>query len=143
MAIALPLEQLDRAALGQGDEGALGVGTLTELAGLAVALPLALAVQRVHLLDLDLEDGLHGVAYLGLRRVGVDDERVHVAVEEAVGLLADHRLQHDVTGVLHDSSSSPAGSSLADASTSAGASLAEVLGSVSVLNTIQSLTSTS
>src|SRR5215213_6656937 len=140
MAIALPLEQLDRAALGQGDEGALGVGTLTELAGLAVALPLALAVQRVHLLDLDLEDGLHGVAYLGLRRVGVDDERVHVAVEEAVGLLADHRLQHDVTGVLHDSSSSSpssssassssassssAGSSLADADASAGASLAE------------------
>src|SRR6266542_477625 len=52
------------------------------------ALALALAVQGVHVGDADREDGLHGLLDLGLVRARVDDERVGVAVEQRVGLLA-------------------------------------------------------
>src|SRR5690606_12682369 len=74
-------------------------------AGAAVAGGLALAVERVHARDLHVEDRLDGVADLRLRRVLVDLERVHVVVEQAVGLLGDHGLEDDVAWVLHDSSS--------------------------------------
>src|SRR5919106_2824412 len=54
------LEQVDRLAGGEGDDRPLGVGTLAVGEGPPVPLGLALAVEGVHLVDLDAEDLLHG-----------------------------------------------------------------------------------
>src|SRR5204862_196771 len=87
----------------------------------AVALALALAVQRVHLQDPDAEDLLHGVADLDAIGVGVDDEGVDAGLHQRVGLLADYGLDDHVAGVFHQAcSSAGAGSDAAAGSTLAG-----------------------
>src|SRR3954452_1270643 len=100
--IALSLEEVDRVAVGQRDQRSLDVGAVADLAGAAVADGLALAVQRVHLRDRDPEDRLDRIVDLGLRRVGGDDERVDVRLEQPVGLLAHDRPDDDVTRIPHD-----------------------------------------
>ena len=50
----------------------------------AVALALALAVQRVHVGDPHVEDGLDGLADLGLVGVRGDHEGVHAFIEEGI-----------------------------------------------------------
>src|SRR5690348_8146974 len=101
-------EDLD-AALTKRDDRALGVSPLAEAT--AGALALALAVERVDVADLDVEDLLDGD--LDLRLVGVrrDDEGVLVVVEQAVALLGDDRREQDVARVgqvAHADSSSSA-----------------------------------
>src|SRR3954451_5251383 len=82
------LEQLDAITGDESDERPLGVGLLAEAVRASHPRLLALAVQRVHLEHLDVEDGLDGVVDLGLRRVGVDLERVDVLLDQGVALLA-------------------------------------------------------
>src|SRR5205085_10714361 len=97
------LEEVDTSTRGQGDDRPLGVRTLPVGGGLTVALALALAVEGVHVEDSDVEDLLHRVADLDLGGLGVDDGRVDVVLQQAVGLLAHHRAEDDVAGVVHDS----------------------------------------
>src|SRR5262249_15042057 len=120
------LEQVDRLALDEGHDRPLGVGTGAPGERLPVALALAGAVEGVHLGDLDVEDALHGVADLGLGGRGVDLEGVDPGLHEGVGLLAHHRSDDDVTGVLHLSSlpSSSASVSLSASPDSASAASA-------------------
>src|SRR5690606_19146914 len=106
MASDLCLVEVDRLALGEGDDRPLGVGAGAEHAGAPVALALALAVERVHLHDLHVEDLLDGVVDLGLRRGLGHLERVDATLGEGVGLLAHDRSDDDVAGVLHDAASS-------------------------------------
>src|SRR6266542_938609 len=114
----LGLEQLDLVVRVQGDQRPLG--RLAHTHDLPGALALALAVQGVHVGDADREDGLHGLLDLGLVRARVDDERVGVAVEQRVGLLADDRLQDHVARVLHAGPSPcPSGPSSRTSSSSA------------------------
>src|SRR5699024_7275335 len=84
-------------ALGQGDDGALGVLALAD----PVPRPLALAltVDRVDRGDLDAEDLLDGDLDLRLVRGGVHDERVLALVEKVVALLGDDRGDDDVVRV--------------------------------------------
>src|SRR3954454_19082816 len=91
-------EDLDALAGGERDDGALGVLALVHLRAPA-GLALALAVDRVHAVDLHVEDLLHGNLDLGLVRLGQDDERVLPGVDQAVALLGDHRGEQDVPGV--------------------------------------------
>src|SRR6476620_1729392 len=100
-AIGLSLEEVDRVAGRQSDDRPLPVGALAPHTGATVDGGLALAVERVHLGDLHVEDRLDGRPDLGLGGVGVDEERVHVVLDQPVGLLAHHRLDDDVAGVLH------------------------------------------
>src|SRR6478752_4710698 len=90
-------EDVDR-ALAEGDDRTLGVLALADAETGATAL--ALTVQGVDLVDLDVEDLLDGD--LDLRLVGprVDDEGVLALVEQPVGLLGDDRRDQDVAGVL-------------------------------------------
>src|SRR3954463_10751150 len=91
-------EQVDRlTACGQRDDGALGA--LARAVSGTGALALALAVGGVHRRDLDLEDLLDGDLDLGLVRVGVNDERVDVVLDQPVGLLGDDRRQDDVARI--------------------------------------------
>src|SRR3954451_23969012 len=87
-------EDVDALALGDRDDRALGVGTL------AVpeprALLLALAGDRVHVRDLDVEHLLDRDLDLGLVRLRGDHEGVLVLVQQAVALLTDDRRQQDV-----------------------------------------------
>src|SRR5215203_3994761 len=101
-------EDVDR-ALAEGDDRALGVLALADAEPGATGL--ALAVHRVHGVDLDAEDLLDGDLDLGLVRAGVDDEGVLALVEQPVGLLRHDRRDQDVAGVLalaHLSSSTSA-----------------------------------
>src|SRR4051794_2792599 len=91
-------EDLDALAGGERDDGALGVLALAHLRAPA-ALALALAVDRVHAVDLHVEDLLHGDLDLGLVRLGEHDERVLPRVDQAVALLRDDRGEQDVPGV--------------------------------------------
>src|SRR5689334_5258476 len=91
-------EDLDALAGGERDDGALGVLALAHLAAPA-ALALALAVDRVHAVDLHVEDLLHSDLDLGLVRLGQHDERVLPGVDQAVALLGDDRGEQDVPGV--------------------------------------------
>src|SRR4051794_6458949 len=91
-------EDLDALAGGERDDGALGVLALAHLRAPA-ALALALAVDRVHAVDLHVEDLLHGDLDLGLVRLGQHDERVLPRVDQAVALLGDDRGEQDVPGV--------------------------------------------
>ena len=91
-----------RVALDEGDDGPLGVGPLAVGDGAAVALALALAVERVHLGDPHVEDRLDGVADLDLVGVGVDEERVDVLVEQRVATSRSRSAAMiDVAGVPH------------------------------------------
>src|SRR6478735_6328337 len=90
-------EDVDR-ALAEGDDRTLGVLALAEAESGATGL--ALAVQGVDLVDLDVEDRLDGDLDLRLVRTGVDDEGVLTLVEQTVGLLGDDRRDEDVAGVL-------------------------------------------
>src|SRR5690606_36420257 len=131
----LCLEEVDRLALGEGDDGPLGVGTLAVVAGPPIALALAGPVEGVHLEDLDVEDLLDRVVDLRLGGAGGHLEGVGGVglVGEGVGLLAHDRRQDDVAGVLHLASSCLAPPRVTGRST----------GSVSGVKTTQSLTSTS
>src|SRR4051812_760747 len=91
-------EDLDAVPRGDGDDGALGVLALAHLRAPA-ALALALAVDRVHAVDLHVEDLLHGDLDLRLVRLGQHDERVLPGVDQAVALLRDDRGEQDVPGV--------------------------------------------
>src|SRR4051794_18306261 len=91
-------EDLDALAGGERDDGALGVLALAHLRAPA-ALALALAVDRVHAVDLHVEDLLHGDLDLGLVRLGQHDERVLPGVDQPVALLRDDRGEQDVPGV--------------------------------------------
>src|SRR5690349_5801103 len=90
-------EDVDR-ALAEGDDRTLGVLALAEAESGATGL--ALTVQGVDLVDLDVEDLLDGDLDLRLVRTGVDDEGVLALVEQPVGLLGDDRCDQDVAGVL-------------------------------------------
>src|SRR6478609_577638 len=90
-------EDVDRAFL-QGDDGALGVLALADAE--AGATGLALAVQRVDGVHLDVEDPLDRDLGLGLVGPRVDDEGVLALVEQPVGLLRDDRREQDVARVL-------------------------------------------
>ncbi len=68
--------------------------------------------------DPDAEDLLDGDLDLGLVRVGVDDERVLVLVEEPVALLGDDGRDQDVAGVGDPHSADSFSLSLASASAS-------------------------
>jgi hypothetical protein len=88
--VLLSLEQVDESPSARVTMAAW-CGALAEGPGAAVALALALAVQRVHLGDLHAEDRLDGVADLGLGGVGVHLEGVDGLLDEPVGLLAHDR----------------------------------------------------
>src|SRR4051794_24392521 len=90
-------EDVDR-ALAEGDDRTLGVLALAEAESGATGL--ALTVQGVDLVDLDVEDLLDGDLDLRLVRTRVDDEGVLALVEQAVRLLRDDRRDEDVAGVL-------------------------------------------
>src|SRR6476469_9657713 len=90
-------EDVDRAFL-QGDDGALGVLALADAE--AGATGLALAVQRVDGVHLDVEDPLDRDLDLGLVGPRVDDEGVLALVEQPVGLLRDDRREQNVARVL-------------------------------------------
>src|SRR6476661_2447641 len=137
-AIGLSLEEVDRVAGRQGHDRPLAVGSLAPHTGAAVDGGLALAVERVHLGDLHVEDRLDRRADLGLGGIGVDEERVDVVLDQPVGLLAHHRLDDDVAGVLHAEASSVSSAVVVDVA--AGAS---DVGRVSRVKTMTSFTSTS
>src|SRR5439155_6924861 len=101
------LEDLDRVALGEGDDGALLVGAFA--LRVAAALDLSTTHQRVDGEDLDVPDLLDRL--LDLRLVGaiVDEERVRVALQPRVGLFGDDGADDDVAGRLHEASSVLAG----------------------------------
>src|SRR6185312_11097036 len=91
-------EQFDRLAAGrQRHDGALGA--LPYAVSGPGALALALTVRGVHRGHLDRKDLLDRDLDLRLVRIGVHQERVHVVVDQAVGLLRDDRGQDDVAGV--------------------------------------------
>src|SRR5439155_19848040 len=146
-------EDLDRVALGEGDDGPLGGGARAVTTRTPVALALALAVQRVHVGDPHVEDGLDRVSDLDLVGVAGDDERVDVPHECGVRLLGHHRPDDDVAGVLV-AHAAPASWSLSLAAGAPGTTPSGSLGcsdpkrataasSVALLKTSQSLTSTS
>src|SRR5699024_10492358 len=118
-----PSEDVD-GSVGQGDDGALGV---VALAGPeARAARLALTVDRVDRLDLDVEDLLDGDLDRGLLGVGRDQEGglylvSQPVVHRPVALLGDARGQQDVAGILvqrgHFASSSAASSAGVDSLT--------------------------
>src|SRR3954467_2440427 len=91
-------EDLDAVAGGERHDGALGVLALAH-PGAPAALALALAVDRVDAQDLHVEDLLDSDLDLRLVRLGQDDERVLVLVQEPVALLGDDRGEQDVPGV--------------------------------------------
>src|SRR5206468_1343857 len=89
------LEEVDPAALGQGDVGLLPVGAPPLVPADAADLPELAA--RPHLLDLHLEEGLDRVTDLDLVGVRVDAEHdlVPLLVHQRP-LLGDDRALHDV-----------------------------------------------
>src|SRR4051794_34443363 len=91
-------EDLDALARGDRDDGALGVLALAHLRA-AAALALALAVDRVDVQDLHVEDLLDSDLDLRLVGLGPHDEGVLVLVEQAVALLRDDRGEQHVPGV--------------------------------------------
>src|SRR3954468_1807441 len=101
-------EDVDAVAGGQADDGALGVLALADAARRTTRL--ALAVERVDRGDLDVEHLLDRDLDLGLVRVGPDDERVLVVVEQAVALLAHDRRDQHVAVVLVQGAHSPSSS---------------------------------
>src|SRR4051812_26132876 len=131
-------EDVDPLAVGDGDDGPLGVGTLARPGPRATLL--AGPVQRVDPGDLDLEDRLDGDLDLGLIGVGDDEERVLVLVEQPVALLAHHGGEQDVAVVAdldvgHFTSPSASGSvrasgSLRSSTASASSASSAVLGSM-------------
>src|SRR5581483_7057598 len=92
-------EDLDLVVTRKCDDRPLLAGARAEPTSAAVALALALAVERVHVLDLDVEDRLDRLTDLDLVRVARDDERVHVAVVQRVRLLGHDGPDHDVARV--------------------------------------------
>src|ERR1700727_3940316 len=91
-------EQFDRLAAGrQRHDGALGALALSVPA--AGALALALAVRGVHSGHLDRKDLLDRDLDLRLVRVRGHQKRVHVVIDQTVGLLRDNRGQGDARGV--------------------------------------------
>src|SRR5690349_9591241 len=96
-----PLEDLDRVAGLELDDGLLPTGARA----LDHPAPLRLGrhLDDVHAEDRDLEELLDGLADLRLVRVLVHLERVAVLLDLVVALLADHRLDQDLSGVqAHD-----------------------------------------
>src|SRR6266511_1861823 len=141
-------EDLDAVALGERDDRPLLAGALTPPARAPVALALPATVEGVHVLDLDVEDLLDGLADLHLVRVVRDDERVDVLVVGGVGLLRHDRSDHDVARitVLHPAAASPASLAAAGETSVAGPrSARRVIAASRVAreNTSQSFTSTS
>src|SRR5207245_10381375 len=92
------LEEVDPAALGQGDVGLLPVGAPPLVPADAADLPELAA--RPHFLDLHLEEGLDRVTDLDLVGVRVDAEHdlVPLLVHQRP-LLGDDRALHDVAGI--------------------------------------------
>src|SRR5262249_14096050 len=107
--------------------------------GTTVALALPLAVQRVDVDDAYPEDRLHRALDLDLVGVGRDEERVHVLVERRVRLLRHDGTDDDVAWTLRGHSPSSASSPSPDAPPKWSTTVV----SESLLNTSQSLTSTS
>src|SRR4051812_19269296 len=91
-------EDVDAVALGEADDGALGVLALAQPG--ACTARFALAVDGVDRGDLDVEHLLDRDLDLGLVGVGTHQERVLVGVEQSVALLGDHRCDQDVAVVL-------------------------------------------
>src|SRR5688572_4816823 len=103
-------EEVDAVALGERDNGPLGIGALAEGERAPIALALSLPVQRVHLRDTHAEKALNRLANLDLVGARVHNERVDALVEQAIRLLADDRPDNHVTGIIHaDTSASSAG----------------------------------
>src|SRR5262249_11418185 len=99
-----PLEDLDRVALAELDDGLLPPG-LRALEG-AAALRLRLDLDDVHPLDLHVEELLDGLADLRLVHILVDAERVLVLRDLLIALLRDHRAdQHFARMQAHSSRS--------------------------------------
>src|SRR5271157_5128818 len=96
------LEQVDRLARVEGDDGPLGVRTVPERVALAVDLGLSLAVEGVDLVDADVERLLDGPAHIDLGGRRVDHEDVDVLVHQGVGLLRHHWSDQHVVGIPHD-----------------------------------------
>src|SRR5947207_6865209 len=112
-------EGLDPVAVSQLDHRPLGVLALAPTG--AGALALALAVERIHGEDTDIEDLLNSDLDLGLVGIRVDQERVPVAVQFAVALLGDDRRDDHVPRVghrAHCSTSSSVSSSVSSSSVS-------------------------
>src|SRR3954465_14288294 len=110
-------EHVDAVARAQRDDGALLVaaGAVAE----TCALALALAVEGVHVGDLDAEHLLDRDLDLRLVGLRVDLERVLVLVQQPVALLRDHRSEQDVTRVVeHQLPPSAAAEESASASSS-------------------------
>src|SRR6266511_3411308 len=116
-------EGLDAVTVGQLHHGPLRVLALAPTG--TGALALALPVERVHGHDAHVEDLLDRDLDLGLVRVRADQERVPVAVQLAVALLRDHRLDDHVTRV-GDGAHSSASSSVSSVSTSDSSASASV-----------------
>ena len=132
------LEQRDFARC-QGDDGPLGVGTLTDTVRAAGALALAGAVEGVDLEHFDTPDRLDGVADLGLRGLGAHLEGVDALLDEVVALLGDDRSDDDVARILHQE----AAFSSVLASGSVEGAVGVPAGSTSLVKMIHSLQSTS
>src|SRR5450756_1027158 len=98
-------EDVNPVAVGQGDDGTLGVHSLAP-AGPGAAT-LSLPVKRVHPGHLDSEDFLNRLLDLRLVGVGCHDEGVLALIEQAVALLRDHRAQQDVPRVVDPAHSEP------------------------------------
>src|ERR687889_2017894 len=105
-------EDVDR-ALAEGDDRSLRVLALAQAETRATRL--ALAVDRVHRVDLDAEHLLDRDLDLGLVRARVDDEGVLALVEEVVALLGDDRRDQDVARVLRHGGHLVASSSVSGA----------------------------
>src|SRR5690242_3344152 len=92
-------EDVDTVAVTQRHERALLCRPCAPHAGAPVALALALAVDRVHVRDLHVEDLFDRATDLDLVRVGRNDERVDVLVVGRVRLLRHDGTDDDVAGV--------------------------------------------
>src|SRR5206468_138011 len=114
----LRLEDLDVVARGERHDRALLVGALA--GHVALPLGLALAHHRVDREHVDVPDLLDRLLDLGLVRVRADQERVPVAFQARVRLLAHHRADDHVARRLHSASPSSEPASPASSSELAG-----------------------
>src|SRR5438477_10090410 len=88
------LEELDRRALGQGDESFLPIGSMSGVP--ALTLGLAMHADGAHRVHLHVEDRLDGALDLDLVRVAGDLEEIPVLLLSKPGaLLGDHRAALD------------------------------------------------